>query len=140
MRSFLLLGFLTLVSADPCTNPDVTREDFISGGCCDGEGAGCSTPVALLSLSEGDCAHMDPMGTCYGMMMGGYTTTPCTCNNCEMGDSGTPSCSGGAIDFTGLIAADETEPVADACWAIGDDHCEQYSGCSLESANNCVTG
>ena len=84
-----------------------------------------------LDLASGDCAHMDTGGACYGMDMGGYTTSQCTCNNCGWGYTDPPFCSGGAIDFTALIADGETTPVTNPCEALSGTFCERYSDLSL---------
>ena len=124
---------MSLVSANPCTDPGVTGQEFIDGGCCL-ESSGC---YIMKNLTSGVCAHMDTNGACFGMDQNdAYTTKPCSCNNCGPGETDPAYCSGGAIEFTALILEDETPPVSDPCGALHPTFCEQYSGCKLNSAGD----
>jgi hypothetical protein len=63
MKSFVWFGLISIASANVCTNPDSTRDQYIEGLCCSREcaGAACSADTDCVSGSclEKCCSSLD---------------------------------------------------------------------------------
>ena len=91
------------------------------------------------SVTTADCSVLDPQDTCYGFATGAFTTQECTCNNCGPGFSEPATCSGGTVDLTSLVYADDQNPVSDACALLPTARCLEFVECALNDNGGCVT-
>ena len=69
MKSTLLFGLMTVVSADVCTDPSTTREQFIENLCCDRPCAPSSdgadlTANGLVCSASAECVSGDCRQKC----------------------------------------------------------------------------
>ena len=76
MKSAIFFGLMTVASADVCTNPDATRDEYIEGLCCSRTCLGvcsadtecvsgdCREKCCVTDLSDENCVTCNDEGSC----------------------------------------------------------------------------